>query len=87
MKWMDVTSYSRGDKERKPTAWRLNSKVLDLTVVFGHRDLPGKWCFHCHALNFNTQPLEAQTLEEAKTEALILVTIRLEDMLEAVRKA
>ena len=85
MKWTDVTSYSRGDKERKPTCWQItdDDKTLTITVVWNHRNRPGEWCFHCHELNFDTEPVDADSEQKAKAEAIRYVVIRLQLLLKS----
>ena len=69
--WKDITSYSRGGS-RVPTTWQIRDDQITVTVVFGHRDLPGAWCFHCPQLGIDTHQLpKATTEQEAKRDALL----------------
>ena len=85
MKWTDVTSYSRSDKERKPTSWQLDAGPLAVTVVFNHRDRPGEWCFHCYDLGMDTESLPGvSTEQEAKSKALTVIGLRLSRLLDTL---
>jgi hypothetical protein len=81
MKWEDATSYSRSDKERKPTCWRIYGGLMSVVVVFNHRDRPGEWCFHCPALAFDAELLyDVHTEQEAKEKALKVIELHLARM-------
>lgn len=88
LQWQDITSYSRSDKERKPTIWEIASPLkgsLRVCVVWNHRDRPGVWVFHCYALGFDAEYLPGvQNAEEAKAAALKAVQARLNDWQKAV---
>jgi len=74
--WKDVTSYSRGDQERKPRAFEIQiAKTFRLVVVWNHRDYPNEWIYHlnpvftCARLNID----KYEYLEAAKAGALMRV--------------
>ncbi len=49
--WKNVTSYSQGTPERKPTAWSLPMPGgFRLVLVWNHRDYPKEWVCHFHPL-------------------------------------
>lgn len=56
--WIDSTSYSRDDKERKPTCWTWESKNISITVVCSHRYYPENWVMHCRALGIDTMRMQ-----------------------------
>lgn len=70
MKWQDITTYSRDDKERKPTSFACRGPNLGIVVTCGHRDYPGQWVMHCSRLGIDTFLLEAKDLKSAKEEAV-----------------
>ena len=41
--WKDITSYSRGDKEQRPTTWRCFAGEVQVTIVRDHIHYPGVW--------------------------------------------
>jgi hypothetical protein len=66
--WQDVTSYSRGERGRKPpNIWQLKGH-LDVQV---HRYIHCEgWFLSCRALNLQVEQLTALDADGAKTEAL-----------------
>lgn len=76
--WRDATSYSRDDKERKPTAFALKFGGIRLSVTSGHIYYRGKWVMHCEPF-YNTYPLAGTTEAEAKSQAVALVQIKIEE--------
>ena len=81
--WKDATSYSRGDRERVPSAWDIVSGALRVVVVSRHRLVPGQWVMHCHELRMDTVSLgvcSSQPAERAQAEAIKLVRARLEKL-------
>lgn len=85
--WKDITSYSRGDREREPTSYRLALGRLHVTVTSGHIYYKGRWVMHC-APFYDTYPLEGvDTLEDAKTRALALVSVEIDKIVAALKAA
>jgi hypothetical protein len=88
MEWKDSTSYSKGDKERKQTAWTYQNDLLRITVTNNHRDYPGKWIMHCFAIGINTKPVslvtDEATPEQAQKAAFELVKYKIECMLNSI---
>ena len=70
--WNDATSYSRDDKERKPTAWEICGDRLRIYITCRHINNPGNWVMHCRPW-FDTTDLKVDTLEEAKEKAVKMV--------------
>jgi hypothetical protein len=72
--WEDVTSYSRGDTERVPTTWTLviarKCSPLRVTVTCGHLYYRPKWAMLVYPFITEARACEAETLEEAKAEAV-----------------
>lgn len=57
MEWTDATSYSRGDNERKQSAWELKLPSLRIWVGNKHKDYPGEFIMHCFELGIDTMRL------------------------------
>ncbi len=75
--WKDGTSYSRHDEERKQTVSTAKDGPIEITVVSDHRDYPGEWVMHCHALGISTFRLKnCKTEADAKRRALQTVNDR-----------
>lgn len=87
MEWKDVTSYSRDDKERKPTTFEAKEGALRIVITCGHINHRPQWVMHCGALSIDTYPLkEGATKEQAEEESLALVHERLEDLAKCAAK-
>lgn len=70
MEWKDTTSYSRGEKERKPNTWTVKNGGVSITVTCGHIHHPGAWIMHCSSVGMDTRYINAKSLEEAKAIAV-----------------
>jgi hypothetical protein len=69
--WKDVTQFSQGDKERKPSVFKAKLGRFTVVVLNSHRDYPGVWVMHLEPDLIDTRPLAvAHSLEEAKIQAL-----------------
>lgn len=85
--WKDATSYSRDDKERKPTTFEARSGALRIVVTCGHMDYRPKWVMHCYVLGIDTLPLEkSETKEQAQAEAVEIVFKRLANLTACAEK-
>ena len=74
MNWKDCTTYSRNDKERKPTTFEISHGGLRICVTNGHIHYRGQWVMHCYALGIDTLPIPTGlTKEQAQNEALCIV--------------
>lgn len=86
--WKDITSYSRGDKDRTPTTWALQlGGGLRITVTKGHIYYQGIWVMHCEAVNIHALELgiaDAMPLEQAQQAAIDRVWVRLSTWVEAL---
>jgi len=70
IKWEDVTTYSRGDKERVPRVWQC--KIADAIVIKVHRfhALQG-WFLTCSSFDISAWNLtDSEDVEDAKKAAL-----------------
>jgi len=67
LKWKDTTSYQRGDTERKPTTFGVNTRRLRLYVTCDHIYFKGKWVGGAFPL-FETVELKATTREDSQEE-------------------
>lgn len=85
-KWKDVTTYSRSDKERKPSAWALKIGKLRITVVRNHIYFRGQWVMHCSPF-YNTHPLNVETKEQAQEKAMSLVIDEINKINVAIEQA
>jgi hypothetical protein len=88
--WKDITSYSKGDIERKPRSWQLRMPGgLRLVIVWNHRDYPGEWICHLHPwfkeVRLNIEVYE--NLEAAKEAALIQIIKTLETIVVFAKEA
>lgn len=81
MNWKDETSYSQGDKERKPSTWTLRHGGLVITVTSGHIHYRGTgiWVMHCSPW-FDTRELKSKAAEPAQSEALELVRAKIKNL-------
>lgn len=89
MQWKDTTRYFRSEAPgRDPArAWTTGVGHVRLTVVFDHDEHPRAWSIRTRLPGLRVQVLHAQTVEEAKAEALQLLKNWLEHELETVRAA
>lgn len=88
IEWKDVTGYSQGDKERRPTAWRaVIASGFSISVVSSHIYHKGKWVVHC-APWFDTTPIpgsiEEWNKDAAQQEALRMVREKLAPIYKAL---
>ncbi len=73
--WKDESSYSRGERGRvEPSVWVLS---LPTTRISVHRHIhrPGKWLLTCRRLGIEMKELKASAIEEAVSEALLLLNL------------
>jgi hypothetical protein len=78
MIWKDCTSYSRNDKERKPTIFELKlPSGLRISIVNGHIYYKGQWIMHCFDIGIDTHPLNVKTQEEAQEKAIKTVRTKI----------
>ena len=81
LEWRDKTSYSRGDKERKPRIWEL--KVGGLRIVI-HRIIHyPEWYVSCYDLSIEDNCLYTDDLEEAKAIGIKTIIDRIEELEKA----
>ena len=78
MDWKDCTSYSRGNKERIPTAFELRfPSGLLLVIMSGHIYYKGEWVMHCFNVGIDAHPLIVKTQEEAQRKAIRIVKAKI----------
>lgn len=83
MKWIDVTSYSRGERGVvDPRAWQLDECSFRV-VVYTSRQLPGLWFVTCHDLRIESAQLVVVGPDAAQEAGLAYVRSRL----QAIQKA
>ena len=77
--------YSRG-KKHEVTSWDIQHGLLHIRVVRGHRKSSTRWCFHCPAIGFDTEPLpDMDWASEAMAMALFCVEERIYQLQESIR--
>lgn len=78
--WKNVTSYSQGDKERKPRTWEARFGALRI-VVTRHMDYEkDQWVLRCHDLHLE-RLLASKDVTEAACQAKAVVQAHLEQLL------
>jgi len=83
--WKDVTSYSQGDKERKPTSFEVVSGDLRIYITSGHISYRGDWVMHCKALWIDTLHMPTcKTKEDAEKRAILIVKAKLARLVESL---
>ena len=70
MKWMDTTTYSRGQTTRVPTAFSAVCGPVRMVVTCGHINYPGQWIGHTLPV-FESVPLAATSREDAQAELFV----------------
>ena len=77
--WKDTTTYSRGQKDRTPTTFSIRlTRQFSITITNAHIYYPGDWVMHLHPV-FECRLLGADTLEEAKAEALQVALVEFDE--------
>lgn len=82
--WIDSTSYSQSDLEKKPTCWSLKTKSLRIIITCGHIYYKGEWIMHCFDLGIKEMSLFVKTKEEAKKKSINIVKNLLNNMLKEI---
>lgn len=78
-KWADITTYSRGDKERTPRVLSLNLMEFNCEIIVRrHIYFPDTWVLSCKSIGVDKRELTTNDLEEAKNKAIELVLNGLE---------
>lgn len=70
--WKDISSWSKGDKDRTPKAWEV--RIGDHFRLCVHRHMafpPDVWCMTLTPVDSNPKELAAREISQAKIEALI----------------
>jgi hypothetical protein len=83
-KWKDITSYSRGG-DNTPHWWQLDTESVRIAVGNSHIYYPDghTWLVNCEPW-YRTHALQAKDELAAKSEALSLVTARLQAAITAL---
>ena len=87
MEWIDISSYSRDDKERIPSWWRTNLGEFNLSVGNKHiyHKTEPKWFMIFDQEHEILGVKDQMTEEEAKTKALEIARRRLQEALDAIK--
>lgn len=83
MKWKDISSYSQGDREKKPRTVRLDVAGLKIVITRHIHNAPDDWVLNCEPW-FNGRKVGDGALEDAKETALYLVRDRLAEATAAL---
>lgn len=86
MHWKDVSSFSRGDKDRTPKAWSFEAGKLKISV---HRHIhypPETWLATCEPF-FSNKELTEENEASAKAEALNSIQTLLENAINDIKDA
>ena len=82
--WKDVSSYSRGDKERIPSAWLLKAGYVRI-VVHRHIHYPkDQWLLSCEPF-YNNFELKNKDISKAKKSAISMVYKQLKSAIVVLR--
>lgn len=87
MNWTDATTYSRGDNERKQTAWEWQTEYLRIYITNAHVYYPNLWVIVCHEAGIREAKMKISgdsTPEKAQETALKIVKNRLNKMLNSL---
>ena len=74
--WKDATSYSQGQRGKKPqTAWETDLDGVRIWVSCGHLDHPGRWVMNCRPINIIKRDIGGTNLtsEQARDRAVMTV--------------
>ena len=83
--WKNVTSYSRGDKERKPTSFEVASGKLRIYITCGHISYRGEWIMYCKAVGIDALHMKTcRTQDDAENRAIHNVRLKLERLTESL---
>lgn len=85
MEWQNVTGYSQGDKERKPSAWRIKLGKVSLSVVSGHIYYPGRWIMRFTPF-VDMLELNVATETEAQAKAIKIAKAMLQEAIDAIEE-
>lgn len=81
--WKDITTFSRGDKERTPRTYEIILGAVVLTVTRWIHGDPGRWYLDCSLL-VGRRELQSIDIEGAKREAMLLLKALLQTSLSEV---
>jgi len=83
--WKDITSYSQGDKERKPTSFEAVSGDLRIVITSSHISYKGDWVMHCRALGIDTlHMITCKTQDDAEKRAIRNVRLKVTRLNECI---
>lgn len=70
-KWKDISSYSRGDRDRTPHSWECKVAGIRLVVTRHIHHDPSDWLVRCGILP--ERVLKSKDIDDAKAEALAML--------------
>lgn len=81
--WQDITSFSRGDKDRTPKTWTAKFGAFKITLTRHIHYSPDQWVASSPGV-FHIRPMESKDLHEAASQAQGSLKAALEDALSAM---
>lgn len=82
-KWKDETSYSRTNKERTPSTWKITLEEIGYDIIVTrHIYYKDTWLLSCRKIDIDMCNLKTNDIEEAKQKALQIVEERLNELVE-----
>jgi hypothetical protein len=85
--WKDATRYDRYDTDPTPKTWALSLGQLRLSVTTDDSRYPGRWVFNCTPFYQYYLLADANNVQDAQTEALRLVSARIDEVVKALDAA
>jgi hypothetical protein len=76
VEFKDVTSHSQGTKDRTPRTWEAKIGCVRLTVTRHIHYAPDEWIARSHPSIIDMELLQSKDIEEAKDEAVELLSSR-----------
>ena len=88
MTWRDATTYSRYDKDSKPTCYEIKHGNLRIYITCGHIHHRPDWVLHCHAIGIDSKPIAVpgrkftagDNLNTVKARAIEIVEARIDEI-------
>lgn len=83
--WNDITTYSQGDKERKPAVFENKCGDLRIVIMNSHINYRGDWVMHCRVLGIDTLHLKTcKTQADAEKRAIEIVRMKVGNLVESI---
>ncbi|MCH9712677.1 MAG: hypothetical protein K0U20_08655 [Proteobacteria bacterium] len=83
IKWQDITSYRRDDKERIPKTYVIKHGNIRMSISTDHIYYPGKFVLNAQIVGIKTGILKnVKTMTEAQAAAIRIVDKRINELRE-----